>query len=43
MINDIGNENRRLFNTTKLKSLGWKDKISFDKGIKITLKKFNAN
>ena len=43
LINDIRNENRRLFNTTKLKSLGWKDKISFDRGIKITLKKFNAN
>ena len=42
LINDIRNENRRLFNTTKLKSLGWKDKISFDRGIKITLKKFNA-
>ena len=42
-ISEIGRENRKLFNTTKLKSLGWKDKIDFDEGIKITLKKFNAN
>ena len=41
-INNVGFENIRLFNTSKLKSLGWKDKMDFDRGIKMTLKKFHA-
>ena len=42
-INNVGFENiLGCLIPRKLKSLGWKDKMDFDRGIKMTLKKFHA-